>query len=206
MSPADAGEIAPLMNTTEPKCIVPPGVLARLGFMLVALAVSWGPVSGATPPVGGVAPDFTLQTLDDKPVALQSLTAKGPVVLIVLRGWPEYQCPVCTRQVQEYIAQAGAFAQRGARVLMVYPGPSDRLKAHASEFLRDQQWPAEFLFVTDPDYAFTLKYGLRWEAPKETAYPSTFVLERGGKVRFAQVSKSHGGRVPAATALAELAK
>ena len=158
----------------------------------------------ATPVVGDIAPNFTLLTLDDQPVELEALTTTGPVVLVVLRGWPEYQCPVCTRQVQDYIASAAEFAQRGARVLMVYPGPADRLKAHAQEFLQDKQWPAGFTFVTDPDYVFTRAYGLRWEVKKETAYPSTFIIGRGGGVRFAHVSKTHGNRLAAARALAEL--
>ena len=109
----------------------------------------------AMPGAGDMAPNFTLRTLDDKPVALKALTDAGPVVLVVLRGWPEYQCPVCTRQVQDYIANAAQFAGRGARVLMVYPGPADQLKAHAQEFLQNKTWPADFLFVIDPDYAFT---------------------------------------------------
>ncbi len=180
------------------------GRLACASWGLFLAAFVHGATTGMTPPVGGSAPDFTLQTLDEKPVSLHALTEKGPVVLVVLRGWPGYQCPVCTRQVQEYIASAREFAQRGARVVMVYPGPAEQLKAHAGEFLRDKQWPEEFVFVVDPDFAFTLRYGLRWEAPKETAYPSTFVLERGGKIKFAQVSKTHGGRVSAAKALAEL--
>jgi len=192
------------MITCRPTPCLSRGVLAGLGLLLCVAGTGVSAARGATPKVGEVAPNFTLRTLDDKAVALQSLTEKSPVVLIVLRGWPEYQCPICSRQVQEYVAQAGEFAKRGARVLMIYPGPAERLKAHAAEFLRDKQWPAEFAFVTDPDFAVTLQYGLRWEAPKETAYPSTFILERGGKIAFAQVSKSHGGRVSAAKALAEL--
>ena len=54
------------------------------------------------------------------------------------------------------------------------------MKARAGEFLRDKQWPADFVFLLDPDYRFTNAYGLRWDAKKETAYPATFVLERGG--------------------------
>ena len=174
-------------------------VSIALSFIFVASAVNAAP-----PAAGEQASNFTLRTLDDKAVELKSLTDAGPVVLVVLRGWPEYQCPVCTRQVQEYIAHAAQFARKGARVLMVYPGPAAQLKARAQEFLQAKQWPAEFIFVTDPDYAFTLAYGLRWEVKKETAYPSTFILDRGGKVRFAHVSKSHGDRVGAARALAEL--
>ena len=48
--------------------------------------------------------------------------------------------------------------------------------------------------MTDPGYRFTNAYGLRWDAPKETAYPSTFVVDTKGTIVFAKVSQSHGGR------------
>lgn len=154
-----------------------------------------------TPRVGEVAPNVSLRTLDDKTVELKALAAKSPVVLVVLRGWPGYQCPICTRQVNDYTAKAADFAAKGVQVLMVYPGPADQLKAHAQEFLANKDWPADFIYVIDPDYTFTNAYGLRWDAPKETAYPSTFVIDREGRVRFAHVSTTHGNRVNAASAL-----
>jgi len=43
--------------------------------------------------------------------------------------------------------------------------------------------------------------GLRWEALKETAYPSTFIIEQTGRVKFAHVSNSKGDRVNAAKPL-----
>lgn len=175
-------------------------------FALTALiAVTFASVvSAARPQVGDRAPAFSLRTLDDKVVDLVELTAKQPVVLIVLRGWPGYQCPICSRQVQEYVTKAGEFSARGARVVMVYPGPAHELKAHAQEFLANKEWPSDFLYVLDPDYTFTNAYGIRWNEKKETAYPSTFIIDRAGRVRFVQVSKSHGNRVSAAEVLAQL--
>jgi thioredoxin-dependent peroxiredoxin len=171
-------------------------------FILAAIALE---CPGAIPPVvGSAAPNFTLRTLDDRPVDLAELTARRPVVLVVLRGWVGYQCPLCTRQVHDFVAHADAFARRDVQVVMVYPGPAEDLKAHAQQFLQDKQWPAGFLYVLDPDYTFTNAYGLRWDAPKETAYPSLFVIDRERRVRFAETSKTHGGRVTAATALGAL--
>jgi hypothetical protein len=40
--------------------------------------------------------------------------------------------------------------------------------------------PADFDLVLDPGYDFTNTYGLRWNAPNETAYPSTFLINREG--------------------------
>jgi len=38
------------------------------------------------------------------------------------------------------------------------------------------------------------KYGLRWEAPNETAYPSTFIINKKGEIVFSKISTTHGGR------------
>ncbi|MBI5772784.1 MAG: AhpC/TSA family protein [Verrucomicrobia bacterium] len=180
-----------------------------LHFLAICLLTGSLPfaLNAATPPKAGEkAPGFALKTLDGQTVSLGDMTAKGRTVLVVLRGWPGYQCPLCTRQVQEFITSAPGFAEAKTRVVMVYPGPADGLKAHAQDFLKNKQWPKEFTYLVDPDYAMVNAYGLRWSAPKETAYPSTFVLDRKGVVRFAKISKSHGDRTKAADVLAEVKK
>ena len=87
---------------------------------------------------------------------------------------------------------------------MVYPGPANELKAHAKEFLGSKEWPKDFLYVIDPDYSMVNAYGLRWDALRETAYPSTFVLDGQGIIRFAKISHSHGDRTKAADIVEEL--
>lgn len=158
-------------------------------------------VPAATPPqVGDDVPAFTLKTLDGQSVDFAQVVRGRSAVLVVLRGWPGYQCPFCTTQVYEYVGHAADFAARNMPVVMVYPGPADQLQAHAKEFLDNQKWPRNFSFVIDPDYAFTSRYGLRWEEKGETAYPSTYVINAQGKVSFAHVSREHGDRL-GATAL-----
>ena len=162
-------------------------------------------MNAANPPkVGDKAPDFALKTLDDQTVRLSDVTAKSKVVLVELRGWPGYTCPFCTKQVHDYVRNADKFKAAGVQVLMVYPGPADDLKAHATGFLQDKNWPKDFLFVLDPDYTFTKSYGLRWDGEKETAYPSTFIIDMGNKVQFAHVSHEHGDRVGSAAVLKAL--
>src|SRR5436189_49619 len=80
------------------------------------------------PAVGEKAPEFSLKTLDDQTVELSKLTSQGPVVVIMLRGWVGYQCPVCTKQVGEFLRRAKEFADRKARVVLVYPGKAEQLK------------------------------------------------------------------------------
>jgi peroxiredoxin len=175
---------------------------AQLQEPLLALASE----GTAAPRTGDAAPDFTLPTTGGNPVRLSSLLSRGPVVLVVLRGYPGYQCPICNRQVQQFLSNAAAFAEAGAQVLFVYPGPSEGLDAKAGEFVADKKLPPHFRFALDPDYSFTTSYRLRWNAPRETAYPSTFVLDRNGKVMFAKTSNSHGGRVSASDVLGILAQ
>jgi peroxiredoxin len=130
----------------------------------------------------------------------------GPVVLVVLRGYPGYQCPYCNRQVQDFIQKSTAFAAAGARVVMVYPGPPQDLGNRAAEFMTGKVLPENFNLLLDPGYKFTNQYGLRWDEPNETAYPSTFVLDRHGVVFFSKIVKEHGARTTSAEILDVLPK
>jgi len=169
----------------------------QITIAALAIAFTLKMSAADTPNSGEKAPEFALKTLDQKSVRLSDLTSKSAVVLLVLRGWPGYQCPLCTAQVQDYIASAEQLSKAKARVAMVYPGPADNLQAHAQEFIENKQWPKDFVFVLDPDYTMVAAYGLRWEAPNETAYPTTFVLDRKGIVRLAKISHTHGDRTKA---------
>jgi peroxiredoxin len=156
--------------------------------------------------LGDVAKDFEFQPLEgNKKVKLSGLAKDGPVVLVVLRGFPGYQCPVCSQQVRGFREHAKHFAELGAKIVLVYPGPAEDLKKRAHEFLKDDVLPKPLLLVIDPAYKFTNLYGLRWNAAAETAYPSTFVLDSQRKVMFRKVSKSHGDRAKAADVLAVVA-
>ncbi len=176
---------------------------ASLGASLVLVSTgAWA--EPTAPRVGAHAPSFTLKDASGASTTLADELAKGPVVVVVGRGWPGYQCPFCTRQFAEFRSHAADLQASGARVLWVYPGPADSLAQHASDFTAGADIPTHFRVLIDPGYAFTNLYGLRWEAPRETAYPATFVIDRSGTVRFARVSLEHGGRVPVADVLAAL--
>ena len=184
---------------------------AFLTLALVSLTFTTAIAADAEPrskplEVGDKADDFKLQTLGDEEFALYEHLKEGPVVLIVLRGYPGYQCPICSRQVSDYLAQADKFAELNAQVVMVYPGPSEELQARAEEFLEDRTMPENFHFLIDPDYEFTNLYALRWDEPRETAYPSTFVLDEEGLVKLAVISHTHRGRTKASDALKALGK
>ncbi len=160
--------------------------------------------SMARPKMGAKAPDFKLMSIDGEKVQLSSMAKESNVVLVVLRGYPGYQCPLCSRQVSELRSKASQLASASAKVLLVYPGPAANLGMKAKEFLNDSSLPEGFTMVLDPDYKFTNAYGLRWNAPNETAYPSTFIIDKTGTIKFAEVSGGHSGRVASDTVLAKL--
>ena len=165
------------------------------------------PLQAAAPPtVGEKAPDFALSTVGGKSVRLSEVAAKGPVVLVVLRGYPGYQCPYCNQQVQNFIQNSQSFADAGARVVMIYPGPPQDLGAKANELMADKKLPDNFDLLLDPGYEFTNLYGLRWNAAHETAYPSTFIIDRQGVIFFSKIVKEHGGRTKAAEVLDAMPK
>jgi peroxiredoxin len=157
--------------------------------------------------LGDTAKDVEFQpVLSEEKVKLSELTKDGPVVLVVLRGFPGYQCPICGRLVGEMRAKAEDFTKLGAKVVLVYPGPGPLadLREKAKEFLEGTELPKPFLYMVDPEYAFTNAYELRWDAERETAYPSTFVLDMKRVVKFRKISQTHGDRAPTAEVLASL--
>ncbi len=179
-------------------------MLTMMVSALISLAMLQTPAK--PPAVGEKATTFNVRSLDDKEIRLDPLLKNGPVVLVVLRGYPGYQCPLCTRQVGELLQNSAEFAKRKATVVMVYPGPAENLRNYGSEFVAGKDFPKGFRFALDPGYKFTESYGLRWNADNETAYPSTFVIGTDGLVTYAKISKTHGGRAPLSDVLAALDK
>lgn len=154
--------------------------------------------------VGDTAPTATLQDTGGNSIDLAEAFGQGKTVLVFLRGYPGYQCPACGAQAAGFAAKAADFAAAGIRVVLVYPGEAAGLPTYADAFTDrfvKTELPAPITMVLDPDYTLTNAYGLRWNAPRETAYPSTFVID-DGQITWAQISRTHGGRVKAADALA----
>ena len=154
--------------------------------------------------VGTKAPPFSLTQFKGGKITLNELLQDQSVVLVVLRGWPGYQCPYCSAQTVQFAHSAGEFAERHATVVFVYPGPAKDLNIHAGDFLRKKPFPKSWHFITDPDYTLVNEYNLRWNAPGETAYPATFIIDRAGVIRYANVSTTHGDRPDVAFVLKAL--
>ena len=145
--------------------------------------------------VGDRIIDFELPVVgSEEYLALSDECKQGAVVVIVLRGYPGYQCPICSRQVASLKNRAKALAKEAHRVILVYPGEGEKLEKNAQRFLGSRGLPEPLVLVQDEDMEMVEEWGLRWNARNETAYPATYVFDRNGRVRWQKVSKSHAGR------------
>lgn len=167
---------------------------------------------------GSVRSDERKPESGDKAIAFKTTDLEGKTfefqpdktgrwsVLVFLRGYPGYQCPLCKRQVGELLSKADELANARADIVFVYPGVTKELTDRSKEFLAQTKLPTGFTLVIDRDYEVVNAYHVRWEAPRETAYPSTFVIDPTGIIRYAKVSQTHGDRAPVKEVLAALGK
>ena len=154
------------------------------------------------PKEGSKIGEITGIALNGTDFSLAKMVEKGSVVLVMLRGYPGKQCPVCSTQVAGYIAKADAFKQeRDTPVVFIYPGKVDNLEKRASEFTapleKEVDLPGNFTFLLDQDFNITKQLNLRWDKAGETAYPAAFVIDHDGYIQFAKVSDNHGDRATA---------
>jgi peroxiredoxin len=157
--------------------------------------------------VGDRAIDFDLPIADDEGyLSLRDEYKQGPIVLIVLRGFPGYQCPVCTQHFSSLANRSKALSAETHRVILVYPGEDGVLEKRAREFMGTRRLPQPLVIVRDDGMQMVEEWGLRWRARKETAYPATYVIDRNGRIRWQQISKSHAGRSSVQDILKELRK
>lgn len=185
------------------------GFLASLLMVLaVALpAMADEATSASQPEVGERAIDFELPIVGQKSfLTLSDEYKEGPVVVIVLRGYPGYQCPLCNRQVSSLANRARVLSNEAHRVILVYPGEPTLLERHAEQFMGSRSLPKPLIIVRDEGMEMVEDWGLRWDAINETAYPATFVVDQNGRIAWKKVSDSHAGRSTTEEILKELRK
>jgi peroxiredoxin len=154
------------------------------------------------------AADFPLVFVDSNgnPVDLAQYRGKKKVVLVVLRGVPQSPggvfCPSCLAQTSSLLANQAQFVGRGAEVLVVFPGPSERV----GEFFQRarSQTPGEpartFQVLLDRECQACDQLGIR----DDLAKPSTYILDTQGNLVYAYVGETSTDRPSVKALLAQL--
>jgi peroxiredoxin len=150
-------------------------------------------------PVGALAPEFALQDATGRLVRSQDMLALGPLVIKFFRGrW----CSYCVTELEAWRDLYGQLREREA--LMVAIGPQTERQ---SDFMAGQHG-LPFPVLADPGCALAEKFGLVYTVPQylrdyylsimvnlpfvngETSWrlplPATYVLDRAGRVIFAE--------------------
>lgn len=126
-----------------------------------------------------------------------------PVVLTIMRGFNGFVCPQCSGQTSRLITNAGEFDRRGAAVVIVYPGPKDAIELYIKQSrLEAKDKPFPFPILLDTEGQVTEQLGIK----ADLARPSTYVLDRNGKIVYAYVGSSTADRPPIKTMLEQLDK
>ena len=128
--------------------------------------------------IGAAAPDFSVPGTDGTDAGRRTYTLSEyrgqPVVLVF---YPGDNTPVCTRQLNEYTAEIGAFHDVGAQVLALSP---QDVTSHES--FADKQGGFGFPLLADTDKAVGEAYGIL--GPLGFYRRSVFVIDAEGKVAY----------------------
>lgn len=168
--------------------------------------------------VGAKAPNFTLNNPYGKPVELNTMLRKGPVILVFYRGaW----CPYCNLELKTLKETLPNFKKYGAALVAVTPQTPDKSQVNQDGY--------PFEILSDLDDQVMKAYKLYWEVPPEldAAYkhsfgldvasfngngrrglpiPGTFVIDQSGIVRAAFADADYKKRMEPADILAALRK
>ncbi|AWM33042.1 peroxiredoxin-like family protein [Hymenobacter nivis] len=189
----------------------------RLLIPLAALALALPVASYAqqTPPrmatplvVGSVAPAFKGLDAAGRPVALQQLLKKGPVVLYFYRGqW----CPFCNKQLSQLQDSLQLLTAKGAQVVVVTPETQENIGKTVAKT------KAAFPIVHDQDFAIMTAYHTAFTVDPATVLkykafgvdlqkanaspddvlpvPATYVIGRDGRIKFTYFNPDYRQRV-----------
>ncbi|HEY8343077.1 MAG TPA: thiol-disulfide oxidoreductase ResA [Calditerricola sp.] len=147
-----------------------------LGVLALAVIVTFYRAFGEDPQLmekGKAAPDFTLQTVDGKPLTLSDLRGQA----VVLNFWATW-CPPCRREMPALQAAYEAYREKGVVVVGVNFGES---RATVRGFL--SRHGVTFPVVLDQDQNITTKvYGVK-------TFPTTVLIDSRGMVQAIHVGE-----------------
>jgi len=131
--------------------------------------------AGGPPQVGSLAPDFSLPTADGKTVKLSDL--RGRVVVVnFFATW----CPPCRAETPDLVAASNEFTPRGVVFVGVDAKESAQL---VNQFAAARD--VAYIIALDSDGKVNERYDVR-------AIPTTYVVDRQGRIAYRQLDQLEG--------------
>lgn len=147
-------------------------------------------------PSGHPAPDIQVMSADNKKLSLQQFRNKKYLVIVFYQG---HFCPVCGQQLSNLQKHYSDFQAQGAEIIAI---SADDM-THAQMTLGEKG--LAFQIVPDPQKSIIKAYGIANESKKQIAWPSVFIIDKKGIVRFSYAVFS-GHRLHSGDILPELSK
>lgn len=176
-------------------------IAARQLFGVLALAMTGsiaaaqadrdalGPKDGAGLPAadtgrvqaGAVAPDFTLVLREGGTLTLSQYRGKKDVVLVFYRG---HWCPYCTAQLKNLKGLLDDNRKKDVELIALSIDNRELLQTMADKVAEGGP-PPDIRFVSDSAHRVIDRYGLRnMDRSDGIPHPTTYVIDRGGVVRW----------------------
>jgi len=134
---------------------------------------------------------------DGKTLDLAAYRGKSKVLLVILRGLKGRVCEYCTAQTQALQGSADKFRALNCEIVIVYPGPSERLDQFVSAAREYYQvhygspQPATSCKLTcDDGFQLVDKLDLRGDL----ARPAAFLIDEQSMIRYSWISRDKQDR------------
>src|SRR5437660_12925106 len=148
-------------------------VLAILIVLAVAGVVGGSSAASNAPAIGAAAPDFTLNSQENKAVSLHDFKGKW----VVLYFYPKDFTSGCTVEVHNYQRDLAKYEQSGAVVLGVRV---DSAQSHKDFFAKEG---LNFKLLADPEAKVSTQYGSTMDYKGAMmAARNTFLINPEGKI------------------------
>lgn len=147
------------------------------------------PTETARVAVGTRAPDFTLARMGGGDVTLSSFRGRKNVVLVFYRG---FWCPYCIKQLAGMRQLLDAEMKKGTELLAVSVDDSTGTRKTITRISADGVAP-DFALLSDPDHAVIARYGILNPngGDRGIPHPATYVIDRGGIVRWRDIETDY---------------
>ena len=147
-------------------------------------------------------------TSDGQEVALADVMSRDYLVLVITRGWYGGVCVYCASQTSRWARRFDELDPYGAQLAVVFPTETAEEASKVDELtkrIKGGAIPNEeipYPILLDINLKGVDQLGIR----SELAKPSTYIIDRQGRVRFAYVGETIADRPSIDSILTQLAE